>query len=176
MKSPFVLALFVLIAGGCSSPSEPPLAITSSSVPPSPPASVVHVKPIIKKKIAPVPKPVKTPEAECDEVISKLRDAGLWEKEFGSPRTVGSVYVEDDGTLNVGLCNWFCGYSDSQMMDYLGQIQKIWASVHSPDAPCKSKLECDLTNLKKDTPITIKVDCTGFSQESAEKLIRGCSK
>jgi hypothetical protein len=191
------MAVLALVASGCSGPPAPGAA--APSVPPSPLTHVSLVAPTtrstpaLKTKPAPLRAATQTPEQECDEVVKKLKDAGFWEKRVGEPGIVGSVWVGDHGVLEVGMCDItdetlremqssmetapnLCRYSERDMHECLDQIEKIWISVHSPDAPSRSRLVCTALDLKRENPITVRVDSRGFSKRQAQALISGCRK
>ncbi len=70
----------------------------------------------------------------------------------------------------LALCDWFWVADKSQMQDWVRNIQAIWASVHSPDSPCKSRLSCWVPDMNNQHGIPIKVDCNGLSEARAQKL------
>jgi len=72
---------------------------------------------------------VKTPEAECDELIAKLKETGDWStsgmSENGIQRVVQDVYVGDHGVLQIGLCDWFWQLGTTQMREWCQRLQEI---------------------------------------------------
>ena len=156
------LCFFGLV--GCSQREEVPVSSASAPLAALPSAAAP----------VPVSKPVKTPEAECSEVIAKFKEKGFWSAsgmtDAGKQSLIQDVYVGNNGVLELGLCDWFWTLGADQTREWLEAMQSAWAGVHSPDAPCRSRLSCWIPDMKNESSIPVKVSCKGLDGGELKRI------